>query len=272
MAGGILAVLLLTPWWGLGAVVLLAMFLAVGEFQGMSRGEDADRVDYAILAGACLAVVAYPIVAEALPFYSHGAAMLVGFFAIAIGRLARVRPIERSLIRLSTDAVGFLYISLTFPFVFLLRGGRDLPPGAEDLGGYVLVLVMAITFLGDTGGYFAGRTFGRHSLYPAVSPKKTVEGVVGGVALGVAGAFACRALFRGPVFEALTPIDCVVLGAGGALFGVVGDLVESMMKRAYGVKDSGTLIPGHGGVLDRIDGLLFCGPFVWFYLKARGLC
>lgn len=272
LAGGIIAVLVATPWWGLGLVVLAAMFVAAAEFQGMARGDDATRADYLLLVTACLVVVGYPVVQPVLPFYSHGAAMLVGFFTLAIGRLARVTPIERSLERLSADAVGFLYISLTFPFVFLLRGGRDLAPGADDVGGYVLILVMAVTFLGDTGGYFAGRTLGRHKLYPAVSPKKTVEGAIGGVAFAVAGAFACRALLPGPVFDALTVVDCVVIGAGGALFGIVGDLVESMMKRAYGVKDSGTLIPGHGGALDRIDGLLFCGPFVWFYLKARGLC
>ncbi len=271
MAGGILAVLLFTPWWGLGIVVFAALFAAAHEFQGMARGDDATRTDYGILVAACIAVVAFPVIQPHLAFYGHGAAMLVGFFILTIGRLARVAPIERSLERLSADGFGFLYIALTFPFVFLLRGGINLPAGEPDVGGYVLVLVMAVTFLGDTGGYLAGRTLGRHKLYPAVSPKKTIEGVMGGVVLGIAGAFGCRALCPGPVFEALTTVDFIIIGAGGALFGVTGDLVESMMKRAFGVKDSGTLIPGHGGALDRIDGLLFCGPFVWFYLKARGL-
>ncbi len=272
MAAAILAILLLTPWWGLGLVVLAATFQAAREFQGMARKGDADAVDYWLLVAACVAVVAFPLVQSRWPFYSHGAAMLVGFFLLTFGRLARPLPIERNLSRLGGDALAFLYIALTFPFVFLLRGGRNLPDGADDVGGYVLVLVMLVTFLGDTGGYFAGRSLGRHKLYPAVSPKKTIEGVVGGVTLATAGAFFARAYFPGPVFAGLTVVDCVVIGVGGALFGVVGDLVESLVKRAADVKDSGTLIPGHGGALDRIDGLLFCGPFVWFFLKARGLC
>ncbi|MEZ4465465.1 MAG: phosphatidate cytidylyltransferase [bacterium] len=136
--------------------------------------------------------------------------------------------------------------------------------GAE--GGWVVVLVMAITFGGDIGGYFAGRFLGRHKLYPTVSPKKTVEGAVGGLALGVGGALLARATFPG--LGGLTVVDCLVLGIGGVTFGILGDLVESLIKRACGAKDSGTLIPGHGGLLDRIDALLFAGPFCAFYLEA----
>lgn len=257
LAGGIIGILIFTPWWALGLVVLGAMLLVTSEFQGMAR-PDAPRGDRLVLQLACLAVLAYPVLQRSWPAYSHGAGLMVGFFVLAIGRLLRPLPIETALTRLSADAVGFLYVAATFPFIFLLR---DRPQG-----GWILVMVMAITFLGDTGAYFAGRFLGRHKLYPAISPKKTVEGAVGGIAAAVGGAFVARAFFPG--HGVLTPLDCVFLGGFGAVFGVVGDLVESMMKRAYGVKDSGTLIPGHGGALDRIDGLLFCGPFAWLYLET----
>ncbi len=268
LAGGIIAVLTLTPWWGMGIVVLAAMIVSAGEYQNMAHPE-ADKVDRLLLVLACLSVIAFPIVQPSYAFYGHGTAMLVGFFTLAIGRLARPGEIEHSMRRLSADAMGFLYISLTFPYVFDLRGGRGLAEGAPDYGGYVLILVMACTFLSDTGAFFAGRSLGKHKLYPKISPKKTIEGVVGGVVFSIGGAFICRAWLPG--LDRLSVIDCVILGIGCAIFGVIGDLVESMMKRAYGVKDSGDWIPGHGGALDRIDGLLFAGPFAWFYGKALGL-
>jgi phosphatidate cytidylyltransferase len=124
---------------------------------------------------------------------------------------------------------------------------------------------MAITFGADTGAYFAGRLFGRHKLYEKVSPKKTIEGAVGGLAAGIGFAFLGRAI--APGLGDLTPLDAILLGGVGAALGIVGDLFESLLKRSSGVKDSGDLIPGHGGVLDRIDALLFVGPFVYFYLE-----
>lgn len=256
LSAGIVAILVFTPPWALGLVVLLALFLCAGEYQKMAR-PDASGFERAAFLVAALAVVCWPVIARWLPMYTHGVAFLAAFFLLAIVRLARPLPIEQSFAKLGADAVGLLYLGCTFPFVFLLR---DRPEG-----GWPLLMVMAITFLSDTGGYFAGRFLGKHKLYPAVSPKKTVEGLIGGLVLAVAAAFAARAFFPGMGY--LRPVDCIVLGIVGALFAVTGDLVESMMKRAYGVKDSGTLIPGHGGMLDRIDGLLFCGPFCWVYLE-----
>lgn len=264
MALAIIGVLIYTPWWAMGLVVLGAMFLGASELQKMAR-PDADAVDRGAFKLACLAVVLWPIIglpvegnAPLWPTYQHGPALLVGFSILFMTRLFRPDPIETSMRRLADDSVGLLYIGLTFPYVFLLRW---YPPG-----GWVLLMVMVITFLGDTGAYFAGRLFGKHKMYEKISPKKTMEGAAGGILAAIGGAFFCRAFFPG--FEVLTPLDCVVLGGVGAVVGILGDLAESMMKRAYGVKDSGSLIPGHGGALDRIDALLFVGPFAWFYLET----
>lgn len=257
LSTAIVAVLLYTPAWVLGLVVLLALFLCAGEYQKMAR-PDASGLERGAFLLACVAVVAWPAIARyGTPVYTHGVAFLAAFMVLAVSRLARPLPLEGALNKFGLDAAGLLYIGATFPFVFLLRDRPD--------GGWTLVMVMGITFLSDTGGYFAGRFLGKHKLYPAVSPKKTIEGLFGGLALAVAAAFAARHFFPG--HGHLTVVDCIILGVVGALFAVTGDLFESLIKRSTGVKDSGSLIPGHGGMLDRIDGLLFCGPFCWFYLE-----
>ena len=128
---------------------------------------------------------------------------------------------------------------------------------------------MLITFGGDTGGYFAGRAFGRRRLAPVLSPKKTWEGYFGGLLLGAAGVAAARQF---PACSSLSSLDLFILSGVGVSLGVLGDLFESLIKRGAKVKDSGQLIPGHGGILDRIDGLLFVAPFVLFYLQQlRGV-
>lgn len=146
-----------------------------------------------------------------------------------------------------------LYTGLLLSFLGLIR---DLPSGASWL-----LLVLASTFGADTGAYLVGRTVGRHKLAPHVSPGKTIEGLIGGMAMSVVAALICRMLIPG----VLTVGDCFWVGLAVGFIGPLGDLSESMLKRSVGVKDSGSLIPGHGGLLDRIDALLFTAPFVYYY-------
>ena len=120
-----------------------------------------------------------------------------------------------------------------------------------------LLVALAIVWAADTGAYFAGRKFGKHKLAPRVSPNKTVEGLLGGVVAGIAIGLAV-ALFAGAAPAQLPAVALVALAA--VLFSVVGDLFESLLKRHAGVKDSGDLIPGHGGILDRVDGVLAALP------------
>ena len=135
-------------------------------------------------------------------------------------------------------------------------------------GFWWVFAALVITWLNDTMAYFAGRFLGRRKLYPAVSPNKTWEGFLGGLLGSVVGLFILRAV----AFPVLTVVDCLVLGVLGGLLGPMGDLCESMLKRAYGVKDSSRLVPGHGGMLDRIDALLFNAPLVFLYVSfVRGL-
>ena len=131
-----------------------------------------------------------------------------------------------------------------------------------DNGLMWVVSALVITWGNDTMAYFAGRIFGKHKLYPEVSPNKTWEGFFGGFVGAIGFLFVQRAFF----FPALTVVDCFVLGGFGSLLGPAGDLCESMLKRAYNVKDSGVIIPGHGGMLDRIDALIFNAPMVFLYV------
>ncbi len=259
MAAGIIGILIYTPPTGLLAVVIFALAVAMREWQTITHAEAGlpDRVAFQL---ATALVALQPSIAAVHPAITQNTALCAGFLILALTRLFRPDPIDSSVKRLSADALGLLYIGLTFPLIFALRSWG----GAEN-GGFVVLMVMAITFGGDTGAYFAGRFLGRHKLYEKISPKKTIEGAVGGALTGVGAAFIARGFFPG--LGILTPTDAVILGGLGAIAGMLGDLFESMVKRAYGVKDSGDLIPGHGGVLDRIDALLFVGPFAWFYLE-----
>ena len=130
-------------------------------------------------------------------------------------------------------------------------------------GLWWMVATLTITWANDTSAYFFGRYLGKSKMYPEVSPNKTWEGFFGGFVGAIGGLFILRGFF----FPALTPQDCVMLGVAGSLLGPAGDLCESMLKRSYGVKDSGWIIPGHGGMLDRIDALIFNAPMVLLYVQ-----
>nr|MBA2320218.1 phosphatidate cytidylyltransferase [Deltaproteobacteria bacterium] len=164
-----------------------------------------------------------------------------------------------------------------------LMPGPDLGRAADRLGRFVLgvgwvallsflvlvrrldhglawvFLVLAISWCGDTGGYFAGRFLGRTPLYPRISPKKTWEGVGGAITLSVVGVFVVRAVGLPDLPAGLA----LALGVVSCALGILGDLAESMLKRAFQVKDSGVFLPGHGGILDRIDSVMFVAPAVF---------
>jgi phosphatidate cytidylyltransferase len=135
-----------------------------------------------------------------------------------------------------------------------------------DGARYVLFLC-TVVWAGDTGAYFGGRQFGRHKLAPRMSPKKTWEGSLVGLACSLMGGVVANLVYQ----NSLASWTAIILASlfGGA-FGQMGDLVESTLKRFSGVKDSGVIFPGHGGFLDRVDGLLFAAPIIWFILYNLG--
>jgi phosphatidate cytidylyltransferase len=131
-------------------------------------------------------------------------------------------------------------------------------------GARATLLLLATVVLSDTAQYYSGRTFGRRPLAPTISPKKTIEGAIGGVVFGT----LFMAVVGPRVLPALPPASMAVLGLTIVVLGICGDLFESRLKRAANIKDSSTLIPGHGGVLDRIDALLFAVPAYYLYLRS----
>ncbi|MDR3154108.1 MAG: phosphatidate cytidylyltransferase [Deltaproteobacteria bacterium] len=162
-----------------------------------------------------------------------------------------------SLNLLARYALGHLYISFFFSFVFLIK--------TMDYGSRLLIFVILVTSLADIGAIYAGTRLKGPKLYPKVSPGKTISGVAGGSALAVAGALL-SSLYLPDVFGAL---ELAAAGLVLSLWGVLGDLFESAVKRARGIKDTGTILLGHGGFLDRLDSLLFNLPLFYFYLFLR---
>jgi len=159
----------------------------------------------------------------------------------------------------------FLYAALLPGFLVLLRElprAEGIPEEYARGAGFVFLLFLSVWGC-DTGAYTVGRLFGRRPLAPSISPKKTIEGAVGGVLFAVAGAFAARAWF----VDELRAGDALMIGLGAGVLAQAGDLVESKLKREAAVKDSGPFIPGHGGVLDRFDSIFLAAPFVYLYLR-----
>lgn len=177
---------------------------------------------------------------------------LVILFGVVL--LFTIRDIKGSAGETAFLFMGFLYVPLLLSHLVLLRG-------IPEHGIHWIFLLMVIVMAGDTCAYYVGSTMGRRKLYPVVSPNKSVEGAIGGVAGSVVGAFIARATF----FPALTAVDCLATALLLGLLGQLGDLFESLLKRSFGVKDSGAVIPGHGGVLDRLDSILFAAPAAYYY-------
>jgi len=149
---------------------------------------------------------------------------------------------------------GVIYLSFTLNYLFLLRFER---------GPYILYFLAAIILLGDTGAYLVGVLLGRHKMAPLASPNKTWEGCAGGILFGVLGAWAAWALLLRDVNLGLA------LGTGAAVHAVaqMSDPLESLFKRAVGVKDSSNILPGHGGFLDRLDSFILAAPFFYYFLR-----
>lgn len=227
--------------------------------------------------------------------------MLVGLFTTVVGMLVGTDDFPVKLNDAAQPIVAIIALQLAFVSIaalFVLRPGADLvvafrtvallvfgvvwiAPGLisicrlRDLGnaepavaaGAYLLTAMVATWGNDTCAYFAGRFLGKHKMAGPISPKKTWEGFVGGALGTPLFLFAARALFPN-AFAPLTAIDILVVSGPVAFLGPVGDLAESLWKRAYDVKDSGNLIPGHGGMLDRIDAVFFVVPWVLGYFVA----
>jgi len=253
-AGVLLPVVLVLLWMSpqsTAGLLGVCAALCAWEFYTIAlKGRDAAQL-LGVLAAAALPVllVLWPERFPHLALAGAGALLIVVFSYYLLAG-----PLPEAPVRVSMVFTGVFYCGLLFSAAAGLR--------AQSQGFQWVFLLVVLTFGNDTGAYAAGRTFGRHKLYPAVSPGKTWEGFFGGMLAALAGAFVARATF----LPELTVADVFLVAIPTSVLGPLGDLSESMLKRAYGVKDSGKIIPGHGGLLDRVDALLFNAPYLYLYV------
>ncbi len=267
ISAGLLVPLLLVVVAVGGPVLALAVavvtLIAAVELFGLLKA--AGNAPFLALGTALALVVVFDAV---VPRVLEGSGLLlgaIGIVLVAAASFAKLEPRD-GLGAWMTTVFGAFYVSL---LAFILRLGHAAPTvptgsplaalGAER--GWILLLILAVWSF-DTGAYLVGRTFGRTTFLTHISPSKTVEGVVG----GVAAATVVVALMLWGLGQ--NPLHAIALGPLAALAAQAGDLAESLIKRAAGAKDSGTLIPGHGGMLDRVDSFLFAAPVVTLYVVA----
>lgn len=250
-----LALLALALWWGgewgWAAFVAIAAVIGVLEFYRLARHADAQPLT--LLGCIWAAALVFSPVATSLPDRTTLAVLGGGLLACLISLLAR-RDKKGSLATLAWTVAGVAYVGWFSQYLVALR--------TLDSGRNWVVLALLTTFATDTSAYFVGRAWGRHRLAPDVSPGKTREGAVAGLLGGMAAAWALSSLLHLPV----STWQSLLLGLLISVFAQLGDLTESLFKRSAGVKDSGGLLPGHGGLLDRIDSILLAGFAVYYYV------
>ena len=257
-APAILGLLFWGPTWGWYALILAATALASQELFAMTHA--GDRVAQA------LGVLGTLLLSLGIYFGAHEPKLLLtAIFGVPIfmgfTTIWRFETVEKGALRLCTNIAAPFYIGGLLATLALVR--RD--HGSH--GPALVLLALLIGWMGDTGGFFFGKYLGKTKLHEIISPKKTQAGLVGSCVFACLSAVALQLTLLGhfPLWQ------MALLGAAGGAVGQLGDLMESLLKRSTGVKDSGRLIPGHGGILDRIDALLTVTPMIYLYALWYGV-
>ena len=262
--------------------VMLLSSMALWEYYSMAekKGSRPDKI-IGIFAGAIIQYSFFEFYSSSYPWISVTLILMTFIVFSLITLLSQMfsRKAE-SMHGFSTTLSGVIYISLLMLTLTGLREINSLSPillenGLSDFNflsgdaisrntqaAWLILAMFVSVWVCDSAAYFTGRAIGRHKLFPSVSPKKTWEGAIGGFFGGIIG-FTAVTYFLVPDMPIIHSVIC---GAIAGSFGQVGDLAESMLKRDAGVKDSSSLLPGHGGILDRFDSVLFTAPAIYFYL------
>lgn len=255
--------------WALASILAIASALAAWEFYRIAEKlgtRPMARAGIGIAAVVPLAIHAryLGLPVEAIVSTSVGAVLLVGLFSGVIF----VRGVSgRALESVSLTVFGILYTGALLSFAYVLRYHQYAIGRAA--GTALLMLALVLVWISDTSAYVVGRAWGKRKLIPSVSPGKTVAGAVGALGATAVASWALVRFVLVPQAQlGLRPVHAVLLGVTISAAVQLGDLAESLIKRQAGVKDSSHIIPGHGGVLDRIDGMLFALPVAYWLLSA----
>ena len=227
------------------AALALHEFLVLGEKKG-----------YHLPIALCIAVMLFIIAAFVLEPISVEMGVFITLLVIPASYVfGRGGAVEEALPSSGIAVLATLYVGMLGGSLIRLRNDF------HDVGPKLVFFLLLVVWLGDAGAYYTGRLFGKHKLSPLISPKKTVEGGIGGVTTSIIAAIVIHFTFL-PQFPLL---HAIIAGALLSVSGVIGDLAESLWKRSAAVKDSGSLIPGHGGFLDRFDSIFFTAPILYTY-------
>lgn len=244
----------------LGGVFFLSFVLIIAgisfyEFAVMAKQKGANvNVNIGMLALIFLIINQYRFLFNQYHF------LIAVFLLLLIFELFRNEG--SAILNLSTTLLGIFYLGILGS---TLVGIREFYPTADKVyynGGYLIISVFASIWICDSAAFFGGTALGKHKMFPRVSPKKSWEGAV----FGFVSAILAMTLAKYLVLEFLSLNDAIVVGFIVGTFGQTGDLTESLLKRDAGVKDSSNLIPGHGGIFDRFDSMLFSAPIIYLYL------
>jgi phosphatidate cytidylyltransferase len=238
------------------AVMAIVAVLALVEFINLGRHKG-----YDIPLVLCVLVVVFIMAAFIVEHVSVELGVFAALLLIPASYVFSRKPLEDSLPSSAVAVLATTYVGMLTGSLIRLR--NDFPEGWK-----LVFFLLLVVWLGDSGAYYFGKSFGKHKLSPRISPKKTVEGLIGGMVTSIVTAIVIHFTF----FKNFPLLHAIIAGVLLSFAGVVGDLAESMWKRSADVKDSGTLLPGHGGFLDRFDSILFTAPILYCYwtLIVRG--
>ena len=242
-------------WWSpqyvYDAVIGLIASLALYEFLvlGVRKG-------YQLPIVLCILVMLFIILAFVLEPISVEMGVFLTLLVIPAWYVFSRRSLDDALPSSAIAIMATLYVGMLGGSLIRLR--NDFPSG---IGPKLVLFLLLVVWLGDAGAYYIGKQFGRHPMSPRISPKKTIEGGIGGIVTAIITAVVIHFTF----FKEIPLVHAIIAGIVLSIAGVVGDLAESMWKRSAAVKDSGTLIPGHGGFLDRFDSIFFTAPILYVY-------
>lgn len=241
------------PSWVFLVVVCLSAVVATMELHAMARCR---KIETGRLPGALLTV------AVILSFFDGriglSAVLAAAVILVPLSWILTGRSVDGALESISVTLAGVVVLGITLGCMVRLMGSGG------EMGRDLTVLLFLVVWIADAGAYFFGSLLGRHPLAPVISPRKTIEGALGGLAAGLAATGLAKVWF----FQRLSVRDAVALGVLLWAAGLAGDLSESLLKRSVSIKDCGTIFPGHGGMLDRTDSLLFGAPVLLFYYQA----